>query len=191
MENVLEPQSRTTEKKNLYLSKAPFVRATVSNCVMWCCESWSPRTEELRKLEVARRAMLRKIVWFRQGPEEDWLTWIQRATLKTLDIADKTKVRKWIAFHYKRKWMWGGHVARSSYHSWLHQVTTWHDSSWQSSMLELGGHRALRPSTRRWMKWEDPLRRFCASSGLPQWTVLACRREEWLNCMSAFCKWNE
>ena len=33
--------------------------ATVGSCVTWRCESWSPRAEQLHKLEVARRSMLR------------------------------------------------------------------------------------------------------------------------------------
>ena len=58
---------------------------TVGSCVTWCCESWTPRAEELRCLEVARRSMLREIVGKRRGEEEEWLDWIQRTTHRALD----------------------------------------------------------------------------------------------------------
>ena len=59
--------------------------ATVSSCATWCCESWTPRAEELRQLESARRSMLRKNVCPRRGSTEEWLDWIARATHKALD----------------------------------------------------------------------------------------------------------
>ena len=148
--------------------------ATVGSCVTWCCESWSPRATELRQLESARRAMLRKIVGARRALEEEWLDWIKRATHKALSWASRTGVRDWSRWHHQRKWAWAGHVARSPANTWLYRVSTWRDSDWQAFNADSGTLRLLRPSTRRWMRWEDTLRRFCAT-----WQQLAQDREAW------------
>ena len=164
---------------------------TVGSCVTWCCESWCPRTSELRQLEAARRSMLRKIGCVGRAPTEDYLDWMKRATHKVLDCAQRAGVRHWGDFHYQRKWLWAGHVARRGCDTWLYRVTTWRDSAWQSLALEVGGARELRPSTRRWMKWEDPLRRFCKAHGFPQWMVLTEDREQWSKLGQVFCEWRE
>jgi hypothetical protein len=160
--------------------------ATVSSCVTWCCESWAPRVEELRRLEVARRSMLRKIVCAGRAPTEEWLDWIRRATRKALDLAIRAGVREWTSFHNFRKWHWAGHVARRGVDTWLYRVTTWRDSAWQRLAMDMGGARELRPSRRRWTRWEDPLRTYCVAHDLQQWTDLAANREQWEGYAEAF-----
>ena len=163
--------------------------ATVSSCATWCCESWTPRADELRQLESARRSMLRKIVCPRRASAEEWLDWIARATHKALDWACRARVREWCGLHFEKKWHWAGHVARSSASSWLYKVTTWRDSAWQAMSMEMGASREVRPSRRRWMKWEDQLRRFCTSQGLPPWDEMAANRDEWKSHAHAFKAW--
>ena len=162
---------------------------TVGSCATWCCESWTPRANELRQLESARRSMLRKIVCPHRCPNEEWLDWIRRATRKALDWASRAGVRQWCNHHFERKWRWAGHVARSSADSWLYRVTVWRDSAWQEMADEMGSMRETRPSRRRWMKWEDGLRRFCAASGLKPWQELAGTREDWSSYTSSFRDW--
>ena len=96
--------------------------ATVGSCATWCCESWTPRAKELDKLETARRSMLRKIMAVRRNTEEDWIEWIRKATHSLLDRAERAGVREWTRYHHERKWMWAGHVARSSANSWLYRI---------------------------------------------------------------------
>ena len=153
--------------------------STVGSCVTWCCESWTPRAAELRQLETARRSMLRKIVCSRRGPAEEWLEWISRATHKALDWAKRAGVRDWGSHHLVKKWGWAGHVARSSADSWLYRVTVWRDSVWQQLSEEMGAHSEVWPSRRRWMKWEDQLRRYCTANGLKPWAELAADQELW------------
>lgn len=89
----------------------------------------------------------------------------------------------------QKKWHWAGHVARSSASSWLYKVTMWRDSAWQALSLEMGASREVRPSRRRWMKWEEQLRRFCTSHDLPPWDEFAENREEWKGRADAFKAW--
>jgi hypothetical protein len=55
--------------------------------------------------------------------------------------------------------------------------------------LEMGASREVRPSRRRWMKWEDQLRRFCTSQGLARWDEIAANRDEWKAHAHAFKAW--
>ena len=130
---------------------------TVGSCVLWCSESWTPRAEELRQLRAARHAMLRRIAGRKRAPEESWVDWIKRSTDYARGLAQQTRIRDWAISHAKSKWAWAGHVARRSADTWLYSVTAWRDAEW-SRICEMNGYtRPLRPSRRRWMKWEDSL----------------------------------
>ena len=179
--------------KSMFLHKDASVKkrlrlfdSTVSSCVLWCTQSWTPRVEEMRLLKTARRAMLRKIVGSTRAPEEEYLTWITRTTRKAETLADAAGVRDWNEAHFRAKWQWGGHVARRSTDSWLWRVSTWRDSEWQTLALEAGIARPLRPSRRRWMKWEDAFRRFCAANHLGPWAGAASNREAWSAQVESF-----
>ena len=53
---------------------------------------------------------------------------------------------------------------------------------------ELQAH-AMRPSRRRWMKWEDVLRRFCKTCENVCWHKLAEDRLRWADLAAEFSKW--
>ena len=159
---------------------------TVGSVVLYGCESWTPRVEELRALEVTRRAMLRRIVGIRRFADEGWIDWIKRVTRKTFAIAASQNVRQWQHAHFKSKWLWAGHVARRPSMTWVWRVTTWRDAEWQEFATESGMVRPLRPLRRRWMKWEDAMRRFCTSSGISEWKHYAQQRETWSAAADCF-----
>ena len=162
--------------------------STVGSCVLWCTESWTPRTEEMQKLESARRSMLRKILGLKRGSDEDWIQWLQRCTRKALSIADQVGVRSWVSSHLRRKWFWAGHLARRGLETWLLRTTAWRDSCWQSMAGEVAS-RPLRPTRRRWMKWEDVLRRYSTAIGGPQWMTAAAAKTVWNNEADKFLEW--
>jgi hypothetical protein len=175
---------KVTIKKRLKLFDS-----TVASCVLWSCQSWTPRMDELKRLRSAQRGMMRKIVGQRRAPEEEWVDWIRRITKKATDMAKRWNIRDWIAAHFLAKWSWAGHVARRPCGAWTWQVTTWRDSEWQHLVEEVGFQRPLRPSKRRWMKWEDILRRYCQERSLGEWTTYAYRRDEWSSAGPDFVAW--
>ena len=127
-----------------------------------------------------RRAMLRRIAGVRRAPDEDYVDWIKRGTQKAEAIAASSRVREWTKTHYSMKWSWAGHVARRPTDSWIWRTTSWRDSEWQGLLDESTScTRPLRPSRRRWTRWEDGLRRFCAARGFGKWQALAQNRELW------------
>ena len=164
--------------------------STVGSCVLWCAQSWTLRTEEIRFLKTAQRAMLRRIVPAGRGPDEDYINYIRRTTRRAVIVAKETGVRDWIEASSRYKWGWAGHVAQRPSGTWVSRISSWRDSEWQAIAMEMGSSRPMRPSRRRWMKWEDALRRFCSSEGSCSWTELAANRYAWANKPDAFVKWS-
>jgi hypothetical protein len=161
--------------------------STVGSCVLYCSESWTPRQEDLRMLRTARRAMLRRIVGTARSPDEDYIQWIKRVTTKAESMANAAKVREWTVAHSQAKWTWAGHVERRPVSAWVWRVTSWRDSQWQALMDDSAtSARPLRPSRRRWMKFEDSLKRFCSSAGLGKWQTLAMNRDAWKQQSASF-----
>ena len=159
--------------------------ATVCSCVLWCCQSWALRAEEERLLRSARRAMLRRILGARRAPEDDYIEWVQRSIHKAEDLAKKAGVRDWETAHLTSKWAWAGHVMRRPSETWVYRTTCWRDSSWQS-LVAHSSCRPLRPSRRRWTRWEDALQKFCTGRGMGNWTELAMDRARWAAQSVAF-----
>ena len=135
------------------------------------------------------RAMLRRIVGTGRADTEDYLSWIIRTTRKAEALALAGGVRDWVQAHCRAKWLWAGHVARRPTVMWVWRVTTWRDSEWQALVSESGLDRPLRPSRRRWMKWEDPLRRFCAQESSGSWPSAASVRDAWAERATSFVQW--
>ena len=162
--------------------------STVGSCVLWCCESWTPRTQELARLEVTRRAMMRRIHGVRRLPEESWLTWIQRSTHKTLALADRLDVRNWKIYHFTQKWRWAGRIIQSPDGSWTKRVTGWRDSAWQRTVENLA-ERPKRPSTRRWMRFEDRIKQYCDQAGGQPWMEQALDKHRWGLQAEMFAAW--
>ena len=161
---------------------------TVANCALWCTESWTPRQEELRQLESTRRAMLRRIVGTPRGTEESWLQWIQRSTHKAVAAALQVGVVDWSHLHHLKKWHWAGHVARRGEETWLYKTTFWRDSAWQT-VMDGYSLRPLRPSQRRWMRFEDCIRRFFNELGGLPWAQAALDKESWNGNSEMFATW--
>ena len=101
--------------------------STVGSCVLWCAQSWTPREDERRLLQTARRSMLRKIVGAARAPDEGYVSWIKRVTEKAEEYAHAARVRDWFLAHRRCKWAWAGHVARMPASTWAWRVATWRD----------------------------------------------------------------
>ena len=107
-----------------------------------------------------------------------YVDWIRRATERARCLATMAGVRE----------CWAGHVARRSASTWLWCVTAWRDAEWTRLSLTSSSMRPLRPSRRRWVKWEHTLQRFTQQEGLGWWTTFACGgfAQQWLQHQDAF-----
>ena len=160
-------------------SRLRLLYSTVGSCVLWCSESWTPRVEKTRLLTTAYHAMLRRVAGSARAPGEDYLSWIHRVTHKAQGLAQKAGVRNWVDACRRSKWSWAGHASRGPVKTWVSRVNTWRDCDWQALAMDGGTCRLLRPSTRRWMKWERDLNIFCRQDGVGTWKAFAQNRDEW------------
>ena len=134
--------------------------------------------------------MLRRIVGCQYPRDGDWVGWIKSATHQARQLASSAAVREWTKAHFIKKWSWAGHVSRIADDEWVGRVTRWRDSAWQDIVAELGCQRSFRPSRRRWMKFEDPIRRFSVLHGVKDWHKLAQDREAWRVLTEHFVAWS-
>jgi len=162
---------------------------TVGSCVTWCSESWALRDSEAKKLQASQRAMLRRVVAVSRKSEEGWIDWIRRATAKAVRFSTDAGVRDWLLYHYQRRWDWLGHVSRRPPSALTWRTQSWRDHAWCIMVEDMGLHRPLRPSRRRWMKLEDPIRRFCAEQGINTWEEAAADRDAWSEMKQMFASW--
>ena len=69
--------------------------ATVSKTVLWCSESWKLTVAEKKTLRATQRSMLRKMVGPRRRPDDDYISWIKRATKIADEKARAAGVQCW------------------------------------------------------------------------------------------------
>ena len=132
--------------------------------------------------------MLRRICGQKRHADEEYIDWIRRPTERARGLAALAGVREWVYTFGLYKWAWAGHVARRSANTWLWRVTAWRGAEWTRLSLTSSCTRPIRPSRRRWMKWEHSLHRFCQREGLGWWTSFACGgiAQQWLQHQTAF-----
>jgi len=160
--------------------------STVGCCMLWCCRSWTARVQEVNRINTAWHSMLRRICRHGRAPDESYIDWIRRSTAKARQLAEGAGIRNWCRSYAAYKWAWAGHVARRGANTWLWNVTSWRDSSWTTCSLAVGGERPLRPSRRRWMKWEHVVQTFSRQAGLGNWISSTLDREGWMASQQEF-----
>ena len=128
------------------------------------------------------------------------MEWVKRATEITRKWAKEANVRMWVREHGKKKWEWAGHVQRRGEATWLKKVVEWRDSQWGAvqpqggSAYTRGGMRTyVRASRRRWLRWEDPFRKYAEAKHIGTWQLLAHDSEEgrkrWRREAESFAAW--
>ena len=158
---------------------------TVSQTLLWCCESWLITQKEKQLIKTTQNAMLRRIAGPRRKPEEPWLDWIKRSTRKAVGYDREARVRIWIDAHLLSKYTWAGHVCRMTQHRLALRAMSWRDSKWWATeFLETPqGQRLRRRGRTRWFRWEHELRKFAVQSGWHSWQTVALTKANWhANC---------
>ena len=168
--------------------------AVVGKSLLWASESWTLTVAEKNQLQAVQRSMLRRFAGPRKREEEDWLTWIRKATRIATENAEKAGVKCWVREHLYNKWRWAGHVARMGTHrpnSWAYRTTIWRGTKWQEETngdALLLNHRPLRARAGRWTRWETEIANFCKTRSM-LWTEAAEARDEWKSLADDFVTW--
>ena len=160
-------------------------QATVSKVVLWCAESWALTVSQKRRLRTVQRAMLRRMVGPRRRPDEDYVSWIKRATKTADERARQAGVDCWLKQFLRQKWLWAGKVAKMEANRWAKRTTLWRNSTWQAA----NGSRSTRPLRDRpgnRSRWEDDLRKYASHSGLGDWMAAATDEASWQSRMEDF-----
>jgi hypothetical protein len=144
-----------------------------------CC--WTMTKEREHLLKVAERRMLRKIVqvarWRACGEaeEEPWVSYIVRSTRTAERISEIAGIANWVREQKRRKWRWGGHVARCMDRRWTQLVLHW---------VPDGRRGVGRPS----LRWEDAFVDFFQKRGgeTLSWFRHAQSRNAWRTLEAEF-----
>ena len=165
---------------------------SVTNSVLWCCDSWLLTQVEKRRLQTTQNRMLRRIVPTRRREEESYVDWIQRATRQAVNAAKAAGIRFWVEGHHAAKWQWAGHLARMSEDRLASRATFWRDSLWWKTEMQLPQSlRIRRPFRTHWFRWEDDLRRYADRQGWDSWQAVAQDRQQWKSASADFVKFSK
>ena len=63
------------------------------------------------------------------------------------------------------------------------------DGTLRRVVADIGSARPMRPTRRRWMKFEDVIRRFCQDRDLGEWQRAAADRDKWDGLVAEFAAW--
>ena len=138
-----------------------------------------------------QRIMLRKFVGPRRRPEEDYLTWIKRATKIAEGRAQQCGVHCWLKAHLQEKWRWAGSIVAMGSERWAQRLTFWRDSLWWSTQQQGTSAYDVRPMRAHGnhaMRWEDEVRRFCGQVGLGHWREAAENQSIWKSFEDLFVR---
>jgi len=92
------------QKKDANLKKrVQLFQAIVSQSALWCCESWTLSVAQKRHLRAVQRNLLRRFVGPRRKPNEDYLTWIRRATPIADALARQAGCECWLKQYLQQK----------------------------------------------------------------------------------------
>ena len=158
------------------------LEATVAKTLLWCSETWYLTVKQKRKLRTLQRTMLRKIVLVRRGPDEEYVTWIRRATRQAEANAKESGATCWLSTALSNKWKWAGELSRMSLERWASRTTFWRDSKWWSFQPRGGSSYGARPMRARpgyIPRWENELNQFASLQGWTSWQDVAKNVKSW------------
>ena len=144
----------------------------VTPCVLYGCGSWTMTEARRSRLKVTQRQMLRKIVQTPRGTDEDWVPYLKRATAIAEDLSSRAGIESWITGQRRKKWRWGGHIARLTDRRWA-QLTFW----WVPD----GSRQRGRPV----FTWEHEFKHFFEEKC---WYDIAKDRKTWKTYEDAFAQ---
>ena len=128
-----------------------------------------------------QRNLLRRFAGPRREPDEDYLTWVRRATKEADKNARDAGVECWLKLYLRRKFAWAGKICNMNEERLAKRVTHWRDSEWWQDQPRGAlsyGARPLRARPGNMLRWEDDFRRFAETQDWQNWQTKA-RSKEW------------
>ena len=150
--------------------------------VLWGTASWTLSQCERNILKSTQSKMARKVLACGRRPDEEYISWIRRATKNAKIALLLAGVKAWAQRHYMSKWLWCGHVARMPPDRWakklsLHTSIFADDPAW---------HRPVQARAGTQRRWENDVQIFLTSTGHGNWVEAAADRNAWNAGAEAF-----
>ena len=171
-EALMKKSSSETKRLQLF-------NMTRSKTVLWCAETWNLTVKQKRKLRSVQRCMLRRIAGPGRHPEEDYVSWIRRATRVAEDKARKAGVSCWVEQYLKSKWNWAGNIINMPDTRWAKRMTQWRDHAWWDEQPKGTIGCPIRSRPGRFNRWEDELASYANRAGWNSWTHEASSETVW------------
>lgn len=99
--------------------------SVVTPSVLYGCAAWTMTMEAEQMLKSTRRRMLRWMTGVSRTTDEDWVTYVRRATHHREALATAHAAQDWVDLQRKRKWKLAGQTARQSDDRWSKRLLTW------------------------------------------------------------------
>ena len=99
--------------------------ACVTPCVLYACSTWTMTVQRETLLNTARRRMLRWMCRIPKRPEEEWGSFISRATHASEDLAAKHGLSNWVVTQRLRKFECACKAAGRKDGRWTHLLLSW------------------------------------------------------------------
>ena len=150
--------------------------SNVARLVLWCCESLSLTIKQKQRLQTTERAMLRRFAGPRRAPEEDYISWVRRATHSAEAVRDRAGIKSWVKSAAFQKWSWAGHVARMDVHRWAPRLMRWRDEVWwreQDHGTSASAARPMRARSGHFNRWEQGLSKYAKTIQQEDWKSFA------------------
>ena len=153
--------------------------ASVTPCVLYACGTWTMTVERERRFNVTRRRMLRWMIRTARAHDEDWVTYIKRATHTSEELASSLGSVRWVVLQRKRKWQFAGKAAVQSDGRWSRRLLGWRPwfrclprrdighpvKRWDDDISSLAGGDWIREAARDKV-WQAALSGFIDESGV-------------------------
>ena len=178
-----------TKKDTSVTKRLKLFDATVSKTILWCSESWKLTVAQKRKLRSVQRSMLRRMVGPGRRPDEDYISWIRRATRTADHRAREAGVACWTESFLRSKWRWAGKIANMSPERWAKKTTDWRNHDWWSNQSRGTLTCPTRSRPGRFVRWEDDIVSFGKDKGWASWSEMAKLPETWQTFEDEYVKY--
>ena len=176
----------------------------VTPCALWGLSSSTSTEALLDSLDVARTAMLCKMMGMKRRPDEGWLDWFRRSRRLAKRWNTDLGYQMWSQKILLHQLKWVGCAARFDDSHIMHHMLRYRCLEWwryKQDWIKLGFAEARRRGRfRDRRRWEKPLETFCQwcrqhkeavwqhlQSNVP-WRALAQHTDEWEHCALEWAK---
>ena len=120
----------------------------------------------MQRLVSTQRRMFRWIVGIARLPDEDWVTYIRRATHASESASVRHGCQSWVATHIRKKWLTAATIARRADNRWTTRLLNW--TPWFRC-------KPCRAVGRPVMRWDDMFTERCGGD----WQKVCAETDLW------------